>query len=176
MPLDTMVVRDETVQDHAAVYEIISAAFGRSDEAELVNRLRYLTGIISLVAELNGSIIGHIMFSPVRLIQDGMEVEDAHIAGLAPVSVFPSHQKTGVGKTLIQAGLNRCIESGYVACVLLGNPDYYPKFGFQPALPTFGIRSNYNVPDPVFMALELVDGSLKGKRGTIYYHPTFLGV
>lgn len=171
-----LVIRDETEPDYATVYEVVSAAFGKTDEADLVNRLRNLPRVISLVAELEGLIIGHIMFSPVHLIQGGDQIIDINIAGLAPVSVAPSHQKSGVGKALIESGLNRCLESGYTACVLLGHPSYYPKFGFQPARSTFGISSTYDVPDPVFMALEMVKGSFKGKSGTIHYHPTFEGI
>ena len=171
-----LVVRRETADDHEAVYGIVSAAFGGADEADLVTRLRKLPEVISLVAELDGSVVGHIMFSPVQLIGKQGEQIDVAIAGLAPVAVNPSHQRAGVGKALINSGLKECRDAGYAACVLLGHPNYYPKFGFEPARPTFGIDSTYDVPDPVFMALELEKGSLKGKTGTIHYHPTFEGI
>ena len=171
-----LVVRNEVEEDHDAVFEVVSAAFGKTDEANLVNRVRNLPRMISLVAEQNGAVVGHIMFSPVRLIHDGDPIGGVDIAGLAPVSVLPAHQKAGIGKALIKSGLLSCIESGFTACVLLGHPDYYPKFGFLPAQSTFGIDSTYDVPDPVFMAVELVKDSLKGKSGTIHYHPTFEGI
>ena len=171
-----LVIRQEAADDQHAVYEVVFAAFGKADEADLVIRLRELPEVISLVAELDGSVIGHIMFSPVQLLDARGEPADLKIAGLAPVSVAPSHQRSGVGKALITSGLKECREFGYAACVLLGHPDYYPKFGFKPGLSTFGINSTYDVPDPVFMALEFVKDSLKGRSGTIHYHPTFGGI
>ncbi|MFT5195144.1 MAG: putative acetyltransferase [Cellvibrionaceae bacterium] len=169
-------VRPETTADHSAVYKVVSTAFKTADEAELVNRLRPILNVISLVALHNEKIVGHIMFSPVALIDENDQPITIKIIGLAPVAVSPEHQHVGVGKALINAGLEVCQKSGYQACVLLGHPDYYPKFGFKPALSVFGIRSTYEVPDPVFMALELESGALNEKSGTIHYHPTFNGV
>lgn len=171
-----LVVRQEVAQDHQAVYAIVSAAFKTSDEADLVNRLRPIPGVISMVAEEEGELIGHIMFSPVRLINKNGTLENIKIAGLAPVSVKPGHQRNGVGKALINAGLKACQDVGVVASILLGHPEYYPKFGFQPAFSTFGIQSTYDVSDPVFMALELKIGALKDVSGVVHYHDTFNGI
>lgn len=171
-----LVIRPEESKDYAAVYEAVSAAFETTAEAELVKLLRSVSEVISLVAEINSQIIGHIMFSPVSLIDEQTNPIDIKIAGLAPVAVAPAHQKTGVGKALIEAGLETCQKKGFVACFLLGHPNYYPKFGFSPAFSTFSIQSTYNVPDPVFMALELQSGALEGLSGIIHYHSTFNGV
>lgn len=168
-----IVVRPETSKDHAAVDRLLSMAFGQQAEAQLVAGLREVQGAASLVAEQSGSLVGHIMFSPVRLLKDSGAEHSVQVSGLAPMAVLPSHQRQGVGSTLIQEGLNHCRSRGDVACVLLGHPDYYPRFGFVPARSTFGIRSTYDVPDSAFMALELVDDALKGKRGTIHYHRCF---
>lgn len=171
-----LVVRKEIPEDQDAVYQVVLAAFESADEADLVNRLRPLPSVISLIAELEGELVGHIMFSPVRLIGRNEQSIGINIAGLAPVAVSPNHQKKGIGKRLIIAGLEACQAAEFVACVLLGHPDYYPKFGFKPALPTFNLTSTYKVPDPVFMALELIPNSLNSVSGTIHYHPTFAGV
>jgi len=72
--------------------------------------------------------------------------------------------------------LEACRSAGYVACVLIGHPNYYPKFRFKPAQSTYGIQSTYDVPDPVFMALELTKDALKDQAGTIHYHPVFNGI
>jgi putative acetyltransferase len=97
---------------------------------------------------------------------------DVKIAGLAPMSVLPDHQKQGIGASLVNAGLSLCVSNGYKAVVVLGHPDYYPKFGFTPAS-TFGIKSEYDVPDEVFMVKELENGALSEYQGVVKYHPLF---
>jgi putative acetyltransferase len=92
--------------------------------------------------------------------------------GLAPMAVLPARQRQGIGSALVRDGLGRCRELGYEAVVVLGHPGYYPRFGFVPAS-RFGIGCEYDVPAEVFMALELVPGALRGKPGTIRYHPAF---
>ncbi len=171
-----LVIRPETQQDYAAVYDLVAAAFGKPDEAELVNRIRPLSGAISLVAEEQAIIVGHILFTPVVLKDENNLPLDIKIAGLAPVAVLPGKQKSGIGGQLIERGLELCESAGFVGCVLLGHPEYYPRFGFQPSLSTFGITSTYDVPDPVFMAKELVPGAFGDVSGTIHYNPLFNGI
>ena len=89
------------------------------------------------------------------------------------MAVVPDRQRHGVGSALAEAGIAACREDGYEAVIVLGHPDYYPRFGFVPAS-RFGLRSEYDVPDDVFMALELTPGALHGRGpGTIRYHPAF---
>jgi len=127
--------------------------------------------LISLVAEERGKVIGHIFFSPVSL--DGRP--DLLIMGLAPMAVLPGHQHAGIGSALVRAGLDQCRLLPAAAVVVLGHPEFYPRFGFVPST-RFGIRSDYDVPEEVFMALELEPGCLDGLSGTIRYHDAFNAV
>ena len=169
-------IRPETEADWGEVYEIHTAAFGKTDEADLVDRLReQVPPYISLVAT-NGQdpqapIVGHIMFTPVTI----PEHPQAKIAGLAPVGVTPKLHKQGIGKALILAGLEQCQAAGYGAVILIGHPSYYPRFGFKPGS-QLGLSSTYDVPDEVFMALELEPGYLTPFSGKAHYHPAFEGV
>lgn len=163
-------VRPERSGDQAAVREVHLAAFEGPAEAGLVDRLRAARATsVSLVAELEGKVVGHILFSPVEI--EGAESKLSGV-GLAPMAVLPDHQRSGVGSQLVRAGLARCRELGELRVVVLGHPDYYPRFGFVPAS-TFGIGSDYDVPDEVFMAQELEPGALDGARGIAHYRPEF---
>ena len=163
-----MKVRYENSQDQAAVWEVHAAAFPSEAEANLVNTLRSATDCISLVCEQASRIVGHILFSPVG-IQDypGLKIQ-----GLAPMAVLPDQQNSGIGSELVKAGIRACETAGAQAIVVLGHADFYPKFGFVPSI-KYGIRSEYDVPDEVFMILELQPGSLDGVSGTIEYHEAF---
>ena len=164
-----MEIRDEREEDYEAVYAVNAAAFETAAEAKLVEMLReQARPFLSLVAENEGVIIGHIMFSPVMLSGH----PDLKMMGLGPVAVVPAHQREGVGGLLIGAGLARCREMGITAVVLLGHPEYYPRFGFVPSV-EFGIDSEYDVPAEVFMALELQPNGLEGKTGRVTYHSAF---
>ena len=99
-------------------------------------------------------------------------LELLNLVRMGPVAVAPAHQREGAGGLLIRAGLARCEEMGITAVVLLGHPDYYPRFGFVPSV-EFGIDSEYDVPAEAFMALELRPNGLHGKTGRGTYHPTF---
>ena len=95
--------------------------------------------------------------------------------GLAPMAVASQYQHKGIGSKLIKAGLEQCQALGYDAVIVLGHPDYYPKFGFVPSV-KYNIKSEYDVPDEVFMVLELVPGSLKDQQGVITFHEAFNNV
>jgi len=164
-----VLIRPEEERDRAAVHAVNVVAFGRSDEAELVAALRaQVPGAISLVAEEGEAVVGHILFTPVTLGgHPGLS-----IMGLAPMAVAPDHQRSGVGSALVRAGLERCRERGAGAVVVLGHGEYYPRFGFAPAS-RFGIASEYDVPDDVFLIVELQPGCLASASGTIRYHAAF---
>ena len=167
-----MQIRPERPEDIAAIRMVHETAFGNSAEAHLVDALRLQAQpIISLVADVDAIIAGHILFMPVTL----MPHPDMKIMGLAPMAVLPSRQRHGIGSTLVRTGLDECQWLGVSVVVVLGHASYYPRFGFRPAS-TFGLTSQFNVPDDVFMALEMSAGILRGKRGTIRYHPAFASV
>jgi putative acetyltransferase len=118
-----------------------------------------------------GTIVGHIMFSPVSLSgHPGLK-----IMGLAPMAVAPEQQRKGIGSALVRAGLERCKQLGFGAVVVLGHPRYYPRFGFSPST-RFGIKCEYEVPEEVFMVQELQPGYLRSVSGTIKYHAAFSNV
>ena len=165
-------IRPEQPGDVAAIDVVNRAAFNQPNEATLVVLLReQASPLVSLVAETDGELVGHVLFSPVTLTGHA----DATIMGLAPMAVVPAMQRRGIGSLLIRAGLDACARLGCVAVVVLGHAQYYPRFGFRPAS-AFGLRSEYDVPDEVFMALELVPGRLTGTSGTIRYHAAFARV
>ena len=167
-----MRIRREEPTGVASIRAVNLAAFDTPAEADLVEALRtQATSTVSLVAALDDAIVGHILFSPVTL--DGQSAP--LIMGLAPMAVLPAHQRQGVGSALIREGLQQCRQIGATAVVVLGHADYYPRFGFVPAS-RFGIRSEYDVPDDVFLALELHTGALSGRSGLIRYHPAFASV
>lgn len=164
-----MRIRDEEDRDLQAVREIVSAEFDTGGEAELVDQLRAEADPrISLVAEEDGVIVGHVMFSPVTVD----EHPEAKLMGLAPLAVLYDYQGRGIGSALVRAGLERCRELGVLGVVVVGHPDYYPRFGFAPAS-RFGLKCEYDVPEDAFLALELAPGALAGKSGTVRYHAAF---
>jgi putative acetyltransferase len=164
-----LTVRPEEAADQEAVHRILCNAFPGDAEARLVQALRQQASpLLSLVAEKDGLLCGHILFSPVSL----GSADDSLIMGLAPMAVEPAQQSRGIGSQLVHAGLTACRKLGAVAVVVLGHPHYYPRFGFQ-AASQFGLICDYEVPDEAFMALELQPGSLTGTSGRVQYHPCF---
>jgi putative acetyltransferase len=165
-----MQVRTEQLEDIEAIYNVNIAAFGRDNEADLVDRLRGLTSTLSFVAVAADRIVGHIFYSPVTIV--GACAKDLLILGLAPLAVLPEYQRQGVGSLLIQHSLKECTRLGIQAIVVLGHPTYYPRFGFTPAQEK-GLKCEYAVPDEAFMVLELDRGALNGCFGTIAYRSEF---
>lgn len=163
-----MRIRTEVPEDFPGVHEINLAAFGGEGEAKLVGMLReQASPVLSLVADDEGTVVGHILFSPVSL--PGI---DQLVMGLAPMAVTPSRQRSGIGSALVKVGLAHCKELGAVAVVVLGHPEFYPKFGFSPAA-RFGLQCEYDVPAEAFMAIELRAGALQSASGTVKYHAAF---
>ncbi|MGD8582403.1 MAG: N-acetyltransferase [Gammaproteobacteria bacterium] len=168
-----MKIREEELSDAEAIWNINADAFETEAEANLVNALRDSgCTFISLVAETDNKAVGHILFTPVELTGNKNKLK---IIGLAPMAVLQQYQNKGIGSSLVKAGIEYCKLKGYDAVVVLGHPNYYPKFGFVPSV-LYNIKSEYEVPDEVFMLLELMPGSLKGHQGVIKYHELFNSV
>ena len=165
-----MDIRTEKPEDLEAVRQVNIAAFERENEANLVDRLRGMESTFSFVAVQSDRIVGHILFSPV--VVEGKCSSNLSILGLAPVAVLPEYQRQGVGTLLIQQGLEECRRSGFQAVVVLGDPDFYSRFGFVPAS-SKSLGCEYDVPDEVFMVLELESGALQDCSGTVKYRSEF---
>jgi putative acetyltransferase len=164
-------LRAQLPEDASALADLHRAAFGGELEAALVGALGAAGAIaVGLVAERQGEVLGHIVFSPLEL-----ETSEVRLAALAPMAVRPGEQSRGIGSALVRAGLERCRALGFDAVVVLGHPDYYPRFGFRPAS-GLGLRAPWDVPGEAFMALELAPGVLGAARGTVRYHPAFSAV
>ena len=163
-------IRPEQPGDVAAIRRVNERAFNDSAEANLVDLLREHGEVtLSLVAVHDAQVVGHILFSPVVIESAG---ESFAAVGLAPMAVLPEWQNQGVGSRLVKAGLDECRRQGHAAAVVLGHPGFYPRFGFAPAS-RFGVRSEYDVADEVFMAIELQPGALAGRGGLVRYQPEF---
>jgi len=164
----TLTIRPETDHDRDAIFRVHSLAFGRVDEARLVDALRSGSFVrLSLVAETAGQIVGHILFSGLTI--EGREGLLSALA-LAPLAVVPEFQRQGIGSELVRRGLDLCREQGHRIVIVVGHPGFYPRFGFSRAL-TRGLCSPY--AGESFMALELVEGALRGLTGAVHYPPPF---
>lgn len=166
-------VRKETAEDYSAVFALNKEAFGEEGEAKLVDKLRQSSAFIpelSLVATFQNMVVGHILFTKIKIIADnGNENESL---ALAPMAVLPKYQKSGIGSQLIKAGLDKARELEFKFVIVLGHEKYYPKFGFEPAS-KWKITSPYEVPDNVFMAMELAEDGLKNVSGLVQYPKEF---
>jgi putative acetyltransferase len=173
-----MEIRAEKLEDIAAIRRVNTAAFGRSSEADLVDRLRGIAATFSFVAVESEQIVGHIFFSKVEILHSGHSANegdcasDSRILGLAPVAVLPDYQRQGIGASLIRYGLTECARLDFKAVVVLGSPQYYPRFGFIAAKHK-SLKCEYKVPDEAFMVLELEVGGLNGCVGTVRYRSEF---
>jgi len=165
-----LTIRPETRGDVEAIRRVNDQAFGRGAESWLVDKLRergVLT--ISLVAVQDDEIVGHIAFSPVVVESEGSSFE---AISLAPMAVLPVYQRGGIGSQMVRAGLEECRRLGHEAVVVLGHPDYYPRFGFVMAGPR-GIDCEFEAPEEAWMVLELRQGTLAGRRGRVRFQPEF---
>lgn len=169
VPVPTVAVRDETPEDIEAVRHVNRFAFGRDDEAALVDALRdggYFRA--SLIAEVEGRVVGHVLFSDLPILATTGPVP---ALALAPMAVLPDYQHLGVGSELVRRGLDVCRERGHGIVVVLGHPCFYPRFGFSTALAS-RLRSPFSGTES-YMALALVSGALDGVEGRIEYPPPF---
>jgi predicted N-acetyltransferase YhbS len=165
-------LRKEEEKDYTEVESLLNKAFGQKNEGILVNRLRKNPDFIpklSLVAEYKNIIVGYILFFPIIIVSG--TIHHTSLA-LAPMAVLPDFQKKGIGKRLINTGLMRAKDAGFSSVIVLGHPEYYPRFGFKPAS-GYNIKPEFDVPDNVFLAKELKDGGLKNISGTVHYPEEF---
>ena len=165
-----MDIRTEKPEDLEAVRNVNIAAFGRENEANLVDRLRGIGSTFSFVAVESDRIVGHLFFSLVTV--EGKCSKNLSVLGLAPVAVLPNYQRQGIGTRMIREGLKECGRSGFQAVVVLGHPHFYSRFGFIPASRN-SLRCEYDVPDDAFMVLELESGALQECSATVKYRSEF---
>ncbi len=166
-------LRTELPEDREAIHTLTDRAFGTPGEAKLIDALREAGAVVLSMVALDGDqVVGHILFSPISIVGDSGR--QASIA-LAPMSVHPNQQRQGIGSQLVSAGLEEIRELGHDSVIVLGHPEYYPRFGFVPAS-RYGIRCPFPVDDDVFMALELQAGALADAAGVVRYHSAFDGI
>lgn len=160
-------IREEGPDDVAAVRALNRRAFGQDLEGDIVDALRSSgASVLSLVATRNGQVVGHILYSPVSV---GGDVTGA---ALGPMSVLPEHQRQGIGSQLVETGNRRLKEAGCPFILLVGHPDFYPRFGFTPAS-SHGIVCEWEVPDDAFLLLVLDEARMRGVSGLARYRPEF---
>lgn len=165
-------IRSESPEDYNQISDVIYNAFEQKNEVRLVETLRNSPDFIvelSLVAILNNLIVGHILFSKIKIKSE--EKETTALA-LAPLAVRPDYQNKGIGTKLVEKGLKECKRLNHKIVNVLGHPNFYPKFGFTPAS-KFGIMAPFDAPDEAFLILELIPGALNGISGTVEYPPAF---
>jgi putative acetyltransferase len=162
-------VRAEVPGDLDAIRSVNRLAFGQEDEAALVDALRDGGHVrASLVAEVDGRVVGHILFSELPIVTSTGMVP---ALALAPMAVLPEFQHLGIGSELVRCGLDVCRDAGHMIVVVLGHPRFYPRFGFSPALAA-RLASPFSGKES-FVAAELVPGALDGVAGRVEYPPPF---
>jgi putative acetyltransferase len=165
----SILIRQETLTDHEAIRHVNCLAFGQDAESRLVESLRdggYLR--VSLVAVKQEKVVGHILFSNLTIITEARTIP---ALALAPMAVLPEFQKRGVGSALVRRGLEVCKEQGHKIVVVLGHPQFYPRFGFSSKLAA-ALSSPFSGGDS-WMALELLPGALADVAGKVEYPPPF---
>ncbi|AMG31117.1 N-acetyltransferase [Grimontia hollisae] len=164
-----MLIRSEALADQFAIDRLLKKVFPTDAEAELVKSLRENGhNTLSLVAcNDGGDVVGHLMFSPVLV--DGT---DTGVQGLAPLCVHPDYRGQGIAAQLVREGFDTLNEFGYPACVVLGDPAYYSRFGFKPA-EEFGLSCKWDVPADAFMAFEFAEGAFNTVQGQVTYCAEF---
>ena len=168
-----MNIRFSNRSDYQAIAELNRLVFERDLEAKLVELIRdsdrYIPEL-ELVAELDGAVVGHILFSYIDLVGQ----ENLQVLGLAPMAVQPEFQRRGIGSALVRVSLEAASERGESMVLVLGHPQFYSRFGFEPSV-SYGIESPFPVPEEVFMVLPLKN--YQGRyRGKVVYPPAFNGV
>ena len=171
--MSDIVIRSESDEDRDPIRVIHCEAFGRSEEAELVDELRLVASpYISLVAARGSALVGHILFTPVHVVDAD---PSSMLVGLGPMAVTPGAQRAGVGSRLVRAGLSECRAREIGAVFVLGHPELYPRFGFVPAH-TLGFQFVSEAFADAFFVQELRPGALVGLAGHVRYLPPFEAV
>jgi len=163
-------IREEQPLDITSIRDVHIKAFGQSLEADTVDQLRQnCNDLLSLVAVLENQVVGHILFSPATIEGQGRNFSGM---ALAPMAVLPEYQRQGVGSELVRAGISKLKNRRCPFVLVLGHAEYYPRFGFEPAS-RYGIGSEWEVPDEVFMILVLNEAEMKGISGVAKYRQEF---
>jgi putative acetyltransferase len=163
-------IREECLDDVAAIRDLNRRAFGQDLEGNIVDALRSNgAALLSLVATLNGQVVGHIMYSPVSV---GGDVTGG---ALGPMAVLPEYQRQGIGSQLVEAGNRKLKDAGCPFVILVGHASFYPRFGFTPAS-THGIKCEWEVPGETFMLLVLDEAKMQGVSGLARYRHEFSSV
>ena len=159
-------IREERANDIPAIREVNRRAFGSDHEGQIVDALRTNHAVsLSLVATLNGAVVGHILYSPAV-------VGTVEGAALGPMAVLPGHQRQGIGSQLVATGNQRLQMAGCPFIIVIGHPGFYPRFGFTSAH-RLGITCEWNVPGDVFMVLVMDSQKAGALRGLAEYRPEF---
>ncbi len=169
--MDDVIIRQETPTQIEAIERVNISAFGGNAEAKLIAQMRQSSAFIpelSLIAQVNGRVVGHILLSSIALIGHGGTAKGL---ALAPMAVMPSQSHRGIGSLLVRAGLTKAASLGYEAVVVIGHPDFYARQGFRNAS-LWGLRCQLPVPEEVVMAIELRKGALQ-KDMTVEYSAPF---
>lgn len=167
-----LIIRPETAQDYALISQINDLAFGQKNESRLVENLRRNKKFISRlspVAQLDNEIVGHILFFTLTIKNQPYEYESV---ALPPIAVLPAYQRRAIGSALIHAGLAQCRREGFCSVIVLGHPEYYPRFGFRRAS-TWKISAPFDVPEEAFMAMEPTENGLINVQGSVVYPDEF---
>jgi putative acetyltransferase len=171
-PSSVLQIDEEHSEDIGAVYQVNLKAFERKDEAEVVDQLRHTSPVFySYLARIADQVVGHILFTPTHIVQPNAWTVPG--LGLAPLAVVPEFQGMGIGSALCREGIKRIDPKSHPFVIVLGHPEYYPRFGFRRAS-LYDIRCAYDdVPEDCFMIQILAPEKMADVSGVAYYRPEF---
>lgn len=173
-----ILVRPEEPRDFPAIREIHQLSFGRENEAVLVEKIRssrdFIPGL-SLVAEYEGRVAGHVLFSRILIRPADPNLPEETSLALAPLAVHPDFRNKGIGSELVNQGLKTCRQYGHSLVIVVGEQSYYARFGFVPGRPK-GLEVPFPVPERAFLVAEVIPHPGPIIKGTIRYPPAFMDV